>query len=186
MKRILLTTMIIGLFSVASAGAQTLRDVAASAGPHHPNAGIANSSATAGAVMAKFDRDIVKAFRAAWCHAAKGRASVEAVALIIRNADGSSTALLPDPTHQRYRFTFHWLPGTIAVVHTHPNDYDPRPAEADIDIAERFGVLMFTLTSTGMYLYDPTTKITSRVQHGTDWLVNSKWRRYRRDERPGS
>lgn len=180
MKRILLTTMIIGLFCVAADGAQTLRDLAATPGAHQPNPGIPNSHASADAVMAQFDRDIVKAFRAAWYQAAKGRASVEAVVLIIRDADGSSTAVLPDPTHQHYRFTFHWLPGTIAVVHTHPNDYNPRPAEADIDIAERFGVPMFTLTSTGMYLYDPTTKITSRVQDGTDWLVNSKWRRYRR------
>ena len=83
------------------------------------------------------------------------------------------------PTHQRYRFTFHRLPGTIAVVHTHPNDHDPRPAEADINIAERFRVPMFTLTNTGMFLYHPTTKVTSRVQDGTDWLVNSKWTRYR-------
>jgi hypothetical protein len=180
MKRILSMTMIIGLFSIAAARAQMLRDVAPTAGAHHPNAGILDSAASAGVVMAQFNRDIVKAFRAAWYQAAKGRASVEAVILITRNPDGSCKAVLPDSTHQHYRFTFHWLPGTIAVVHTHPNDHDPRPAEADIDIAERFRVPMFTLTNTGMFLYDPATKITSRVQHGTDWLVNSKWRRYRR------
>ena len=103
MKRILLTTMIIGLFCVAAVGAQTLRDVAATAGPHHPNPGVPNGHASAGDVMAQFSRDIVKAFRAAWNQAAKGRASVEAVVLITRNPDGSCKAVLPDPTYQHYQ-----------------------------------------------------------------------------------
>ena len=130
-------------------------------------------------VMSRFDKDIVKAFRAAWYHAGKGVAALEAVVLIIRKTDGSCKAVLLDPTRQHYRFTFCLQPGTIAVVHTHPNDVDPRPAAADINIADRFQVPMFTLTTNGMFLYDPTTKVTRRVQDGIDWLINSKWARYR-------
>ena len=179
MKRILLMMMMMGLFSVG-APTQTLRDVAATSGAPSSNADISNSPVSAKVLMGQFSKDIVKAFRAAWYHAAKGSASVEAVVLIIRKADGSCVAVLPEPTRQHYQFSFNWMPGTIAVIHTHPNDYNPRPAEADIAIADRFRVPMFTLTSTGMFLYDPTTKITSRVQDGTDWLINSKWARYRR------
>lgn len=171
-------TMIAWFLSAEVTSAQTLRDEAA-AGAHEAKGLSANPKTIAASVMSLFDKDVVKAFRAAWYHAGKGLKPVEAVVLIIRKADGSCKAVLLDPTRQHYRFTFRWQPGTIAIVHTHPNDSIPGPAVADIDIAERFQVPMFTLTVTGMFLYDPTTNVTSRVQNGIDWLVNSKWARYR-------
>jgi len=179
MKQILMMMMMICLFNAEFVRAQALRDVAATAGSHDSSAVNPSRHGSVAYVMSQFDRDIVKAFRAAWYHAGKGLVAVESVVLIIRKADGSCKAVLPDPTRQHYRFTFSLQPGTIAIVHTHPNDSDPRPATADIEIAERFQVPMFTLTITGMFLYDPTTKATSRVQDGKDWLISSKWARYR-------
>jgi len=178
MKQILLMTMMICLFNAEAVRGQTLRDVAATSGHDAIFFNPSRHGSTAD-VMSRFDREMVKAFRAAWRNAGNGLTAVEAVILIIRKADGSCKAVLPDPKGQHYRFTFRLQPGTIAVVHTHPNDSDPRPATADIEIAERFQVPMFTLTIRGMFLYDPTTKVTSRVQGGKDWLISSKWARYR-------
>ena len=42
-------------------------------------------------------------------------------------------------------------------------------------IADKYKVLMFTLTLQGMYVYDPGTKKTSAVMYGLDWLNASKW-----------
>ena len=163
MKRVL--CIMIALLLMASATrAQALRDSA--------------DQSSAAAVMAQFDREIVKAFREAWQRAAIGTIAIEAVVLILRNADGSCKATLPQPTNENRRLTFYWQPGTIAVVHTHPNSNSPRPSPADIEIAERFHVPMFTLTIKGMFLYDPATKVISMVQPGIDWMDAAKWTRY--------
>ena len=42
-------------------------------------------------------------------------------------------------------------------------------------VADKYNVLMFTLTVRGMYVYDPGTKKTSVVMYGLDWLDASKW-----------
>jgi len=163
MKRVLFMTMAALLFTTSVGGAQTLHDA---------------DQTSAAAVMSRFDRGIVKAFREAWQRAAIGTLAIEAVVLILRNADGSCKATLPQPTNENRRLTFHWQPGTIAVVHTHPNSNSPRPSPADIEIAERFHVPMFTLTIKGMFLYDPATKVISMVQPGIDWMDEAKWTRY--------
>ena len=135
-------------------------------------------SESAGArVLFLFDRSIVKEFNRAWRRAAAGTAAVEAVVLIVRNADGSVKAIAPAATNEYHRLSFRWQPGTVAVLHTHPNHSDPRPQPADIAIAERFQVPMFTLTIQGMFLYDPATGLISKVQNGIDWLEYSRWAR---------
>ena len=73
------------------------------------------------------------------------------------------------------RFTFGWTDDIIAVVHTHPNGYDPKPTGKDLLLADRFRIPIFTLTQRGMYVYDPETRKISVVQDGLDWLAASKW-----------
>lgn len=135
-------------------------------------------AASAATVLSSFDAGILKAFREAWQRAAAGTLEVEAVVLIVRNADGSCKAVSPLSTNQYRRLTFQWQPGTVAIVHTHPNSNNPKPSPADMELAERFRVPMFTLTIKGMFLYDPATKAVSRVQAGVDWLESAKWARY--------
>jgi hypothetical protein len=67
-------------------------------------------------------------------------------------------------------FTFKWSFNAVAIVHTHPNGTDPRPGEQDKRVADKYCVPNFTLTRTGMYVYDPATKRTSKVFNGLDWL----------------
>ena len=171
--------ILIALLCTASAThAQTQSNATASA-----NAASANGSAPAArtsvaAVLSSFDNDIVKAFREAWQRAAAGNLPVEAVVLVVRNADGSCKAVSPRGTNEYRHLTFQWQPGTVAIVHTHPNSNNPKPSATDIELADRFRVPMFTLTISGMFLYDPTTKAISRVQAGVDWLEQSRWTRY--------
>jgi hypothetical protein len=77
--------------------------------------------------------------------------------------------------HSR-EFTFSWTASIIAVVHTHRNSDDPGPSKADRRLADRFRIPVFTMTSRGMYVYDPLTKKIVEVHQGLDWLKSSKWR----------
>src|SRR5262249_29497041 len=81
-------------------------------------------------------------------------------------------------TNEYYQATFKWAPGASAIIHTHPNNADPRPTDHDKQVADKYGVPNFTITNSGMYVYDPATKQTSKVLNGFDWLnpVNlSRW-----------
>lgn len=179
MKSVMMMMMIAWLFNASLARAQALRDAAgvAPACAQDGNAGSSDRQASGARVLALFNREIVKGLNQAWQRVASGNLAVEAVVLIVRNADGSCKAVLPNPTHEYRQLTFRWQPGTIAIAHTHPNHSDPRPQPADIEIAERFQVPMFTLTISGMFLYDPATKAISKVQNGVDWLDYAKWTR---------
>jgi hypothetical protein len=89
--------------------------------------------------------------------------------------DGATLAISQGKSDEQKRFTFGWAANIIAVVHTHPNGVDPKPAGDDLRLADRFGVPVFTITQRGMYVYDPDTRKTSMVQDGIDWLESTKW-----------
>ncbi|HEX6729553.1 MAG TPA: hypothetical protein VF074_06065, partial [Pyrinomonadaceae bacterium] len=72
--------------------------------------------------------------------------------------------------------SFVWDPNTIAVVHTHPNNREPEPHGRDLVVANRFGVPVLTITSKGMYMYDPTTKQITRVHKRLDWRDEYRWK----------
>jgi hypothetical protein len=78
-------------------------------------------------------------------------------------------------TNEHKRFTFRWHPATIAIVHTHPNTSDPRPQKEDMLVADKYQVPIFTITSRGMYVYDPLSRKVSKVMSNLDWLDISNW-----------
>jgi len=78
-------------------------------------------------------------------------------------------------TNEYKRFTFAWHPAAVAIVHTHPNSADPKPCSEDLAVADKHGVPVFTITSRGMYVYDPGTRKISKVMQGLDWLDQSSW-----------
>ena len=125
--------------------------------------------------LSKINSEIIDQFRRAWKASSNGIRGVEVVVLILRNTSRSCIAIRQRPTNQHKKLTFAWNPNTVAVVHTHPNSCPPEPQDADIQIAERFGVPMFTLTIHGMYMYDPRTKKTTRIHDRLDWMELSKW-----------
>ena len=106
----------------------------------------------------------------AWIVSGVGTTAREGVVLIFRMVDGSYLGKLQPFTNQYKQCTFTWNPAAIAIVHTHPNDSDPRPGAQDRQVADKYCVPNFTITISGMYVYDPATKKTSKLLNGLDWL----------------
>jgi len=126
-------------------------------------------------VISRFDRKMIGEFSRAWIRAGDGTAANESVVLILRMVGGGYSARSLGTTNQNRAFTFGWHPATVAVVHTHPNGSDPRPQGEDIKVADKYGVPVFTITSRGMFVYDPSTRTTSMVKRNLDWLDPSNW-----------
>lgn len=127
--------------------------------------------------LSDIDEKIVKQFKGAWQQSGLGTKDSEAVVFVVRQPDGSADALWGGRTNESYKFTFDWNPSIIAIVHTHPNNCDPKPQEQDLLVAQRFGVPILTITRRGMYIYDPSLDRISKVHNGTDWLELSRWNR---------
>jgi len=116
------------------------------------------------------DRGLIGEFNEAWQLSVDGTNGRESVVLIFRMWDGSYQGKSQGPCNEYKKSTFKWNPAAIAIVHTHPNNCDPRPSANDQRVAEEHHVLMFTITISGMYEYDPATRKTSKVLNGLAWL----------------
>jgi len=126
-------------------------------------------------VISKIDDAAAREFQEAWRLSRNGSDGFEGLVLVYPTLDGSILARSQGKSDEQKHFTFGWTSNIIAVVHTHPNGVDPKPAGHDLQLADRFGVPVFTLTKRGMYVYDPVTRKTSMVQDGLDWLESAKW-----------
>lgn len=126
-------------------------------------------------IISKIDTAVTKEFQEAWHLSRNGSDGFEGLVLMYLTTNGSILARSQGKSDEQKQFTFGWTSNIIAVVHTHPNDVDPRPVGADLLLADRFGVPVFTITRRGMYVYDPDTRKTSMVQDGLNWLDSSRW-----------
>lgn len=126
-------------------------------------------------IISKIDAAAVKEFQKAWRVSRNGFDGFEGLVLVYATHDGLISARSQGKSDEQKQFTFGWTANIIAVVHTHPNDCDPKPVGDDSQLADRFGVPVFTITQRGMYVYDPDTKKISMLQDGLDWLESSKW-----------
>jgi hypothetical protein len=120
--------------------------------------------------LSKFDKPIIKQFENAWHVSKCGTSHSEGVVLIYRMFDGSYRGDFLGASNEFKQFTFNMNSAVIAVVHTHPNTSPARPSADDLMVADKYKILMFTITTRGMYVYDPFTKKTSSVMNGIDWL----------------
>lgn len=127
--------------------------------------------------LSKIDKQIVGAFAQAWRRSGNGLSPFEGVVLILRMTGGEYAGREMGSTNEHRQFTFRWHPATIAIVHTHPNASDPKPQDEDIAIADKYNVPIFTITSRGMYVYDPGVRKLSKVMSDMDWLDISNWRK---------
>ena len=125
----------------------------------------------------KVDESITKEFLKAWNRAHNGIGNTEAGISIFQNVEGSYWAIAMPYTNESGQITFIVDPAPIAIVHTHQNGLDPKPSAADIRVADKYCVPIFTITSWGMYMYDPKTKKITLIQHNLDWLRASKFKR---------
>lgn len=127
--------------------------------------------------LSKIDESITKEFMKAWNRSHNGIDSIEAGIYIFRNVDGSYRCIEMRYTNEPGGITTTMDPAAIALVHTHPTRLDPKPSDADIRVADKYCVPIFTITSWGMYMYDPKTKKITLIQHNLEWLSASKWKR---------
>ncbi len=125
--------------------------------------------------FSRINKEMTEEFRKAWRIAKVGTSDYEGVVLFYLLPDGSYKVKALNPSNEFKQFTFLWDEQIVAIFHTHPQGVDPKPALEDMKIADKYQVLMFTLTIRGMYVYDPVTRKTSTVMVGLDWLDESKW-----------
>ena len=126
-------------------------------------------------ILTAIDERAVAQFKHAWRSVGSGSDKIEAAVLLYRKIDGSLESTLLPLTFEIDRFGFRWNAAIIGVVHSHPNCDDFRPSHQDLQLSRRFNVPIFTITSRGMYMYDPGKRKISRVQPNLDWLDYSKW-----------
>jgi hypothetical protein len=118
---------------------------------------------------------VIHEFDRAWQAAGQGKANTERAILVFRKLDGSLVAEGQGYTNEFDSSSFKWNPAAIAIVHTHRNYDGAEPSPADKEVAARLAVPIFTITSRGMYAYDPERRQVLKVQDGLDWLDPSKW-----------
>jgi len=160
-------------FNITASLSRALSD-AVEASRAHPNPAPLRGADYA---ISTFDEGVVAAFAKVWGRSGNGTTGVEGVVLILRMANGSYSGRDLGATNEQRKFTFRWHPATIAIVHTHPNNSDPKPHDEDLAVADKYRVPIFTITSRGMYQYDPLTRKVSRVLDNLDWLDASKFTR---------
>jgi hypothetical protein len=125
--------------------------------------------------FSKINQQVTTEFLKAWNSSHNGIDKVEAVVLIFCRADGSYFAAALGQTNESNKFRFKWDPAAIAIAHTHPTSIDPKPSKEDMRVADKLGVPIFTMSRWGMYMYDPGTRRTIKVQNSLDWLEASSW-----------
>jgi len=121
------------------------------------------------------DAGLLKTFSAAWQSAGGGTSDEERAVLIFKTSDGHYTGRLAHPWRGFRQTFFLWDSRAVVIVHTHPNRVDPMPSEQDEMVARKYTVPMFTITSKGMFVYNPLTQKTTKVLERIDWLYLSKW-----------
>lgn len=126
-------------------------------------------------LLRRIDTGMLRQFEKAWEISSAGHNGREGVVLISLALDDSYRGKSLGFTGEYHKFSFAWDASTVAIVHTHPNNADPKPSGQDERVAQKYDVPIFTITLRGMYVYDPDTRITLRVLHGLDWLKPSKW-----------
>ena len=125
--------------------------------------------------MTRINVEVIKEFRKVWRISGLGINNVEGFVRVLLRPDGTYAAQSLGMSNEYKKFTFKWDPQTVAIVHTHPNNHDPRPSGQDLDLSNRFQIPIFTLTNRGMYMYDPLTRRITLVHQGLDWLNPLKW-----------
>lgn len=128
-----------------------------------------------GATIPFYNRpEAIQTMADVWKHNQYGNSPTESSFLVHgHRADGTPILLPPEDQHQRHHETFKFGPGDTDIVHTHPNEVDPKPSVPDMDIANQHpGLGMYVVSKDGLYRYVKGMKNPELVQTGSDM---SKW-----------
>jgi hypothetical protein len=135
--------------------------------------------------LSRIDRAVTDEFAVAWRRAGIGHSTEEALVLLLASRNGSYLAVQQPRTGERSQFTFARACDVIAIVHTHPNSRPAEPSPVDKRVAQELGVMVATITSSGMFVYDPVEKRTTRVLDRLDWLQAETFRQRSSIRGPG-
>ena len=114
--------------------------------------------------------DVIAAMKQAWMRAGNGQSRTEAGFSVGHETGGTQIVQSENPnTVNSTKVSV--TPGvTTSVFHTHPNGTDPKPSSGDRAAADATGLPFYTITSRGLFEYDPRTKQTKEVRKNTDWM----------------
>lgn len=118
--------------------------------------------------------DVIEAMKKAWGQSSAGRSGVEAGFRLDGKSD-TEFNVHPTPfTNQVMQQSMQITGLTFAIFHVHPNGSQPEPSPGDRSIggsknSESGGIMMYTMSQQGLYVYNPETKETSKVRDGLDW-----------------
>jgi hypothetical protein len=95
----------------------------------------------------------------------------ERAAFIIGHEDGSLSCQLWPPMNRYHQEVFHGSlpPGTLAIIHTHPNG-SPRPSVEDQLEADRLGIPIYVLTRLEVFKAEPGQTVATAVVRRQWWL----------------
>ena len=62
----------------------------------------------------------------------------------------------------------------FATVHTHSNERQPDPSDADIQVAKKIGKPVYVISREGLYMVRPSDGKVMQVFQGTDWMSEKK------------
>lgn len=117
------------------------------------------------------DPRVVHAMMDAWLQAFCSLRDGEAGFSVDR--DGDSYSLVPQPPadKQSNRVALTLTRGvTMALFHVHPASADPNPSPADRRVADTYGVMVYVIHVSGLYVYDPVSRQTTRLCQHTAWM----------------
>jgi hypothetical protein len=137
--------------------------------PLDPGDGLKRRDPPERAIPIYCEPDVIHAMKTAWGQSQNGKSGVEAGFRV----DGSPTTytVVPTPfTNQQMAQKMTITDSTFAIFHVHPDKGDPRPSDNDKNIGNAHGIEMFTITSRGLFLYDPADNATMRLRDGLDWM----------------
>ena len=125
--------------------------------------------------MGRVNKEIVSTLKEAWRLAGSGRSSREAGVLLLQNDDGSYNAkLVFDPDAYR-QVRFEVTEDVVAMLHTHPNDGNSEPSPQDKRNADFLQIPTFTISATGLWVYNPRTRQTRIVMLDETWMDPANW-----------
>ena len=125
--------------------------------------------------MSRMDRGLVAELGRAWRLVERGDSNREAVVLIVRTPDGAYSAELEQDPSGFQTVTFGVHSRVVAIFHTHPNRCPAMPSPQDIRNSDLLQIPNFTLTSRGMWVYDPAARKTTMVMPFLSWLAPRNW-----------
>jgi hypothetical protein len=117
--------------------------------------------------------NVMEAIRGIWIQAAGGRHRIESAFRLDRTHTAWRVVPIPPTNEVRKHNALIILGVTFALFHVHTSLAEPEPSPADRAISERYMLRMFTIHSRGLYEYDPSTKKTTQLREGIEWM-NSK------------